>query len=156
MADRFIPLREFVVPRREAETQCVEAPVASPEVELLADSREASAEVRRFRAAVRDAVDVTVREVLCDVAADVLARELRLAPADIDAIVTRACARSASEAVVRVRVHPDDVLRLERANVDVVPDPDLRRGDAMLDVCSGTIDLSLGARLSEILETVAP
>lgn len=156
MADRFIPLHEFVVPTRGPETQHVEASVVTPEVETRADSREASADVRRFRAAVRDAVDVAAREVLCDVAAEVLARELRLAPADIDAIVTRACARYASEAVVRVRIHPDEVPRLERANVDVVPDPDLRRGDAMLDVISGTIDLSLGARLSEILESVAP
>lgn len=116
---------------------------------------EALGDVRRFRAAVRDTVDVTVRNVLCDVAAGVLARELALAPANLEAIVERACERHFADGVVRVRVHPDEALQIVDSGLDVVADTSLRRGDVLLEARSGTIDVSLGARLAAVLDAVA-
>lgn len=156
MADRFIPLHEFVLPALEAQTEFVQPAVVIPSIDARPDFSEASADVRRFRAAVRDAVDVAVRDVLRDVVAEVLARELELASVNVDAIVARACARYASEEVVRVRVHPDEAERIESTNVDVVADAGLRRGDVLLEVRSGTIDVTLGARLADVLDGAMP
>lgn len=158
MADRFVPLHEFVVQpvESEPETAVIEA-VVEPQIdETPPPTRDASAEVRRFRAAVRDAVDVAIRALLCDVAAEVLARELELAPANLEAIVERARARHEDEGIVCVRVHPDEVAQLAGVDVDVVADAHVRRGDALLQVRSGTIDASLGARLADVLDGVAP
>ena len=58
---------------------------------------------RRFHAALADALDVALEGLLRDVACDVLARELSLAPADVAAIAVRALARYANESPVRVR-----------------------------------------------------
>lgn len=158
MADLFMPLREFVLQAHEPEPEVLDPiPPEHAERPQCAQpyTHEAVAEVRRFCAAVSDAIDATVRAVLCDVAAEVLARELGSAPANIEAIVARACARYASEGVVCARVHPDEAAQLCSAGVNAIADPTLRRGDAVLCVRSGTIDLTLGARLAAVLDSVA-
>ena len=155
MADRFVPLREFLAVTSELQTGDVEAPVETPLEAPQPQAREAMGDVRRFRAAVRDAVDVTVRGVLCDVAAGVLARELALTPVNLQAIVARACERHAAQGIVRVRVHPDEAANVAEIAVDIVPDNSLRRGDALLEVRGGTIDVSLGARLADVLDAIA-
>jgi len=153
MPDRFMPLREFVFRASAEPVVQAEEPVAAVEVdETLLQTRDALGEIRRFHAAVRDAVDAAVNTLLCDIAADVLARELELAPANIEAILSRACARYAREEIVRVRVHPDEATQVSYTGVAVIADSDVRRGDVMLEVCSGTIDVSLGARLAHVLE----
>lgn len=157
MGDRFVPLREFVGGSHQAELEeAVEAAVSPSTAETPTGAREAVAELRRFRAAVRDAVDVAVADLLRDIAAEVLVRELALAPANLEAIVERACDRYGSEGVVRIRVHPGDAAFVEVADVDVVLDSGLRHGDALLDVRSGTIDVTLGARLEDVLCALAP
>jgi len=155
MADRFIGLREFAAKAVTREEEPVEAVAEPPAIEVQPDIRAAAADARRFRAAVLDAVEVTVRAVLCDVAAEVLARELQLAPVNLDAIVARACARYANEGIVRVRVHPEEAAQLETRDVEIVRDSGLRRGDAVLEVRSGTIDVTLGARLDDVLDGLA-
>lgn len=158
MADRFIPLRVFLLQTHEPEPEVPEqiAPEHAEQTECAQpQGHETLAELRRFRAAVSDAVDVAVRSVLCDVAADVLARELELAPANIEAIVTRACTRYASDGVICARVHPDEAAQVRNTGVDAIADPALRRGDAILCVRSGTIDVTLGARLGAVLDSVA-
>ena len=154
MADRFIPLRDFLVDAIEPEVEDVES-VTVPVEESHLPACDAFGDVRRFRAAVRDAVDVTVCGVLCDVAAGVLARELALAPANLKAIVEGACERHLAEGVVRVRVHPDEASQIVDAGVAFVSDPALRRGDILLEARSGTIDVSLGARLAGVLDAIA-
>lgn len=161
MADRFMPLRDFALqtrePEPETETEVLYSTASARELEqkyAQPQAYEALAELRRFRAAVYDAVDVAVRTMLCDIAAEVLARELELAPADLEAIVARARSRHASEHVVYVRVHPDEAAQLGNAGVDAIADPSLRRGDAVLCVRSGTIDVTLGVRLAAVLDGV--
>ena len=63
---------------------------------------EALADIRRFRAALADALDVRI-EVAADIAAGVLARELRLAPADLRAIVARELALAGEPPVTHSR-----------------------------------------------------
>ena len=94
----------------------------------------AFSETRRFHAALADALDVALEGLLRDVACDVLARELSLAPADVAAIAVRALARYANESPVRVRMHPEEISRVAGMNVPVVADSELRRGDVAIDV----------------------
>jgi flagellar biosynthesis/type III secretory pathway protein FliH len=117
------------------------------EIEMLRD-------VRLFHARIIEAVEAAVETLAADIAADVLGRELVLAPADIESIVDRALERFACEQPLRVRVHADDVPRL-RCALPVVADPQLRAGDALIEVKAGVIDASLGVRLRSVMQELA-
>lgn len=114
---------------------------------------DAASDARRFRASVADAVACAVDDVLADIAGAVLARELELKPPELRRIVERALERVAPDHVVRVRVHPSDAARVCGESWTVVADDAVRPGDAMIDVRSGTIDVTLGARLAHVLES---
>jgi flagellar biosynthesis/type III secretory pathway protein FliH len=151
----FVLLRVAV--RSAVEAPAGEAPVhASPAAPATPNEneRETAAllgEIRRFRAAVADAFEFEVEELLRDLAGSVLARELQLAPADVRAVVERARSRYARERVLAVRAHPAEVESLAALGVEVLPDAQLRGGDVIIDLQSGTIDLSLGVRLDAVL-----
>jgi flagellar assembly protein FliH len=110
-------------------------------------------EVRLFYARVTEAVEAAVETLLEDIAADVIGRELLLGPVEIGAIVDRALQRFASEEPLRVRVHPEDRSRAN-CGIPVVADDDLRPGDAIVELRSGSIDASFGARLAALLQAV--
>lgn len=116
------------------------------------DEVEAARDVRLFRARIAEAVDSAVIVLCEDIAAEIVGRELQLAPAEIGAIVQRALKRYHSEGIARVRVHPDDASSMPCEAV--VCDPGLRRGDAVLDVATGSIDVSLGVRLDSVLRAL--
>ncbi len=111
---------------------------------------ELAREVRLFRAHVAEAVDAALETLLADIAAEVLARELLLAPVDVQQIVERAVRRFDGERTLRIRVHPDEVQRVE-SEVPVIADSTLRRGDAAIELCNGSVDVSLGVRLEAVL-----
>jgi flagellar assembly protein FliH len=131
-----------VAPDGQAEV----APQSAP-----SDLEEACAAVRRFRAALADALDATLEALLRDIACDVLARELALAPADLASIVGSALERFAADAPVAVRAHPEEAGTLAGLDLKIVPDVNLRRGDVVIDVAFGSIDATLGARLDSVL-----
>lgn len=110
------------------------------------------AEIRRFHAALADAVDAALHEIVRDVACEVLGRELQLATADVAAIARSALERFASDVPLRLRVHPHDASALATLGLPVVQDAALRRGDVVIELRSGTIDASLGTRLETVLE----
>lgn len=114
------------------------------------DEVELARDVRLFHARIIEAVEAAVEMLVADIAADVLARELSLAPVEVDAIVDRALQRFAAEEPLRVRVHADDLPRLECA-VPAVADARLRPGDAVIELRAGTVDLSLGVRLASLV-----
>lgn len=116
------------------------------------ETAEAAADVRRFRAALADALDAQLADLLGDIACDVLARELALAPADIAQIVAAALERFSAETPLRVRAHAADVPALADAGVPAMADASLRRGDAIVELQHGTIDARLGMRLAAVLE----
>lgn len=118
------------------------------------DLLELAREVRLFQARVIEAVEAAVETLVGDIAADVLGRELLLAPADIDAIVDAALERFVSEEPLRVRVHPEDVPRLA-CGVPVVADAGLRPGDAVIELRRGSVDASLGVRLATLLQAAS-
>lgn len=97
-----------------------------------------------------------MRQLLAEIAENVLARELELRPADIGAIVAKTRERFADEKIVVVRVHPQDREALGELEVDAVLDERLKRGDIVAELSSGTIDLRLQARLELALATCAP
>lgn len=135
-------------------------PVAAPaepiedqteDADGLAGEIAAARDVRLFCARVAEALEVTVADLRCDIAAEVLGRELQLAPAAITEIVRRAVQRCRGERLLRVRVHPDDASSLAAGAFETVGDRELRRGDAVLEVAGGAIDVSLGVRLDAVL-----
>lgn len=119
-------------------------------IEVSDNERELVREVRLFHARVIEAVEASVETLTADIAADVLARELCLAPADIEAIIDRALQRFAQEQPVRVRVHDADLAGLT-CSVPLIADARLRPGDAVIELRSGSVDASLGVRLAAVL-----
>ena len=109
-------------------------------------------DVRLFRARVAEAVDASVHMLLQDVAAEVLARELEIATADVAAIVRRAIARFDADEPLRVRVAPSE--RDVAAAVPVHVDHELREGDAIVEFTSGSVDARLGTRFACVLEAL--
>jgi hypothetical protein len=116
--------------------------------ERARDLTEALRDARLFRARLADAFDEAAVRLLRELASDVLARELRLAPCDLDAIVRRTRERAP---VVRVRVAPGDLSRV--AGVPVVADAALSAGDAIVELDGGALDVRLGVRLATVLDS---
>lgn len=112
--------------------------------------------IRRFRAALADALDVAVQQLLEEIAENVLARELTVAGADVASIVAKTRERFSSERVLRVRVHPRDRSALDSLEIDSVLDETLVPGDVIAELRSGTIDLRLCARLESALAACSP
>lgn len=131
------------------------APIAtaSPLVEerTTVDERDAACSAaRRFSAALADALDARLDDLLRDLASDVLARELQLAPAAIAAIIRRLIVERTVLGPVRVLVASEDADVVCALPVEI--DPALRAGDAVLVCEHGSIDARLGVRLADILE----
>lgn len=113
------------------------------QVALVAALRDA----RLFRARLADAFDDARSRLVRELAAGVLARELQLAPCDLDALVQRVLVDAP---VVRVRAAPCDVAAIH--GVPVVGDPELAPGDAVVELAGGALDARLGVRLALVLE----
>ncbi|HEY6325780.1 MAG TPA: FliH/SctL family protein [Candidatus Cybelea sp.] len=153
MRDEFVPLDAFLRPApREPEVAPVQAPTVARAGNECEDAIRAA---RRFRAGLADAVDAAVARLLPEIARTVLARELRLHPADVAAIVAGVLERYAGEKALTLRAHPADVDALADLPIAVVADGALLRGDAVLELHSGTIDLRLDSRLHAILQASA-
>jgi flagellar biosynthesis/type III secretory pathway protein FliH len=159
MLERFVPMREWLTPPElvEIETAAPE-PQAQPRIEnpvvdefAFEEADGAIDDAKRFRAALADAVETCANDLLRDIAGDVLARELFLAPCDLRAIVSRAMARHGSD-LVRIRVRSEDAPGLKDTGLPVCMDDSLRSGDVTLETHYGSIDASLGARLNHVLE----
>ncbi len=135
--------------------EAIEEPLTQAEpVESVAHEIDVLREMRLFRARIIEATEAAVETLVADIAADVLARELRLAPADVETIVDRALQRFFEDEPLRVRVHADDALNVE-CGVPLVTDAKLQRGDAVIELRTGTIDARLGVRLATLLQATA-
>jgi hypothetical protein len=85
--------------------------------------------------------------MLRDLAADVLVRELRLAPCDLVALIGRIAQRAP---FVRLRIAAGE--RGRDFGLPSLVDPALEVGDAILELAGGALDLRLGVRLAAVLE----
>ncbi|HEX3549169.1 MAG TPA: FliH/SctL family protein [Candidatus Elarobacter sp.] len=158
--DDFVSLADVLRPRARddaapADPNSGETPTGAGDSEDAASTGpgelvEAVREARMFRARLADAFDDARVRLLRELATDVLARELRIAPCDLDVLARRALA---SAPVVRIRVAPSEIGLV--SGIPVVADPDLAEGDAIVELDGGTIDARLGARLALVLEAFA-
>ena len=156
MPDAFVPMRKWLAPAPIEDEPSIGdvLPVLETLEEPLDDAKcddrdRAISEARRFCAALGDALEVAVAQLTVDISAEIVARELLLQPCDIARIVERAIERY-GEMPVRLRVHRED-LEAARGRFDAVVDDELRPGDVILELRSGTIDATLGARLERVL-----
>jgi flagellar biosynthesis/type III secretory pathway protein FliH len=152
-APEFVSLADLLLPNAPEPVlpQAEPQPIAAERVESAPpDVVSALRAARLFRAQLIDALTDAFGTLICDLAADVLARELRLAPCDLEALLQRVAERAP---IVRVRVAPADVVRI--AGVPVELDAALDPGDAIVELAGGAIDARLGVRLAAVLEAFA-
>ena len=153
MAERFVPLAAFV---RAAPSPVASAapPVSQPPASRGAvDYAQAGVvhELTLLTLAAREAFARAAARLLRELANDVLARELLLAPADVAALVGRAVAAFAEHAPVGIAVSGFDADRV-RAPLPVRVDPRLGAGDLVVDVRDGAFESSFTFRLEDALE----
>ena len=158
MSEEFVPLALFLRPSA-VEPSCEHNPGAADEdvraPEIRAEADENFRAARLFRAGLTDALDAAVDELLETIARDVLARELELDAACVAGIVASALDRHAAERVLSIRVHPADIEALSDAGLELIADRALRPGDVIIELRSGTIDLTVNARLDAALAASA-
>ncbi|MBV9028355.1 MAG: hypothetical protein JO311_07020 [Candidatus Eremiobacteraeota bacterium] len=155
MDDDFVPLWELLRPAATMPAPRVSEAEPAPPAPLSPECADAAARARRFRAALCDAVESAVTTMLPEIARDVLGRELRLAPCDLASIVRASLERHADDPVVTIRAHRDDLAQLEAARIECLGDDSLQRGDVILCLRSGTIDLQMSSRLDAVLARTA-
>ena len=154
MHSDYVTLAEWFAPPAQAEAPpeiAVDEPACHATMSATEPLMETVREFKRFRAALADAVDMVLEELLRDIASEVVCRELLLSPVDVHAIVARAKKRYAFDEPAVIRAHPDDCEALKDFGVTLHADGKLRRGDVVLAVQGGTIDATLGARLHTVL-----
>jgi flagellar biosynthesis/type III secretory pathway protein FliH len=164
MPDGFVSLASFlrpVVVEPVVQSLPVSSSASAPDETIAragileAEYDENLCAARRFQAALADALEVAVARLLREIANDVLARELRLASADVASVVAHALARFEGEKVLSLRVHPSELGTLRELDLEKIADESLAPGDAVIELHSGTIDLRLSARLEAALSAAS-
>lgn len=155
MSEEFVALEDLLRPPPRVQPESVPLGAEpAPDPDVQAQPREPHDLVRAerlFRAALADALQAELARLLPAIAREVLARELELKPVDVAAVASAALERHANDGIVRVRAHPDDVDDLTRAGVAAVADECVRPGGVLVEIRSGTIDVSVEARLDALL-----
>lgn len=158
-AEEFVPLAVFLQPVERPvpsppprEFECVDASLTRPQRSHASDDLgETLAAVRCFRAALADALEVAVQSMLPMIVPGIVGQELRIGPPDLTAIVAKAVEDFGREHVLTIRVRPEEIGAIADLGANVVADNRLPRGDVAIELRSGTIDMSLRARLDALL-----
>ncbi len=108
------------------------------------------AELALARLAALEAFERASRRFLERFGEEVLGRELALAPCDLERLLGRALERFAAHAPVTVVLSPGDAERVTVA-LPVRVDPQLRPGDAIVEVRDGAFESSAAFRLEALL-----
>lgn len=143
-----------------AVTECVPVVVLAPEVrpaaarDDLPDGAAALRAARLFRAGLADAFDALTADLVRALAREVLGRELRLSPVDIEGIARQLIEQCFDQEPLRLRVAPADAG--VACDLPVAADSELEPGDAILECRSGDIDARLRVRLASVLAKVEP
>jgi flagellar biosynthesis/type III secretory pathway protein FliH len=160
MDERFLSLADILRPQAALAPPQLPPPavVVMPKAEEIVRGEsdegvhdEIMRDVRLFRARLADALDALRDRLLVALASEVIVRELRVAPVDIDALVRRLVDERVREGPIRVRLAPEDVARVRGVAWTVVADPALLAGDAVLECDGGDVDARLGVRLADVL-----
>jgi hypothetical protein len=105
-----------------------------------------------LRLAALEAFERAAARLLEGLAHDVLGRELRLAPADVEALVARARAAFATSGPVAIEVSATDATAVaERFDLPVRIDPALAPGDIVVRVRDGAFESPFAFRLASVL-----
>jgi flagellar assembly protein FliH len=116
------------------------------------------AELATARRIIRNEAEGDVVRLSLAIARRILHRELAMDPSAIHGLVHAALEKLQNREIHRVRVHPAFVAAvrsaLEALNaapaIEVVPDPALRKGDALFETTLGELDASVETQLQEI------
>ncbi len=120
---------------------------------VAAETAVALRSARVFTAALADACDALLGDLLRAIAVEIVGRELQLAAVDVAAVVRRLIAERRADAPLRVRVAPAD--GSISCELPVVIDPALEPGDAVLECRAGGVDARLSVRLALLVERFA-
>jgi hypothetical protein len=157
VVERFVPLAAFVrgAASAAAPVGAIPSPT-SPARHNVIDFAHADVvhELTLLTLAAREAFSHAAARLLGELASEVLARELLLAPADIIALVERALAAFAQHAPVAIAVSAQDAERV-RAAVPVRIDSGLGAGDLIVDVRDGTFESTFAFRLEDAVARAA-
>ncbi len=124
-----------------------------PAVAVPHDIDAALRAARLFRAGIADAVQNAADAMLSEIASNVLARELQLAPSDVGVIVKRVVDRYFSSSPLRIRLNPEEAPLVD-CPLPVVVDPALQAGDVCVDLRDGSIDAKLTTRLDYAIQAL--
>ncbi|MCX7513142.1 flagellar assembly protein FliH [Frateuria sp. STR12] len=111
-------------------------------------------------AALDAAVEKELAQLALAIARRVIARELATRPELIvDAVRQAAAALPAATRELRVRLHPDDVALLRELDAtephwQLLADPELRRGDCLLESERSRLDARVETRLATLIDAV--
>jgi len=111
---------------------------------------EAARELGLLRLAARDAYDRAARALLQSLAGEVLGRELKLAPPDIDALTKRALDVFATYEPLALIVSADDARRIG-SPIPIRIDPSMGVGDFSVEVRTGAFESLLAFRRDEVI-----
>lgn len=104
-----------------------------------------------LRLEVMEAFERKARRLVDDLAHDVLARELALAPVDVRALVDRALTAFAEHEPIALAVASSDVERV-RTSLPVRADSGLDAGDLIVYVRDGAFESSFAFRRADAVE----
>ncbi|MFL6107489.1 MAG: FliH/SctL family protein [Marmoricola sp.] len=114
----------------------------------------ASDELRAATARVCAAVEHQASELAWELTRELVGHELSIAAVDV---VRRVLTLLPNEPVVAVRLHPDDLagaVELADRGIALVPDPALRRGDALVEAADHVLDLRLDLALGRVRDAL--
>ncbi len=102
-------------------------------------------------------VEALAVHLALDLAEVIIGRELEIATNPGADALRRAMRFRAEHEPVRARLHPDDAAMITSelaADVSVVPDPTVNRGDALVELGDGLVDASIAAALGRVREAL--
>lgn|GEM_PF-2165352 len=145
-------------PMTAAFDEAPEEPPALPErrpIGAASSLNDIVAEALRFRAALREAFERELESLCGDLAVRVLARDLRLAPADIERIARAVLEHRGDAEAIALRAAPDDARQLQALvhehGLALCIDEAMERGDVVLELRAGSLESSLVMRLDAVL-----
>lgn len=128
-------------------------PAAPPAV--VSEGGEALGEALRFRAALREAFERELADLVGDLAVRVVARELRLAPADLATIAQEVLEHRGEGEPIALRAAPEDGERLRAVaherHLALCLDERMRAGDVTVELRCGSLESTLAMRIDEVL-----
>ena len=121
----------------------------------VSEACEVLGEALRFRAALREAFERELAGLLGDLAARVVARELRLGPVDLVAIARGVLEHRGEGEFIALRAAPEDGERLralaQERNLALCLDETMHAGDVAIELRCGSLESTLAVRVDDVL-----